>query len=81
MPDDDLPESSEDAVEVVGEAARSEAEADGRPAAPPRPGGWGDPTPTPTNVPVRTNHVHWAWVPGFSVALLAVVAVWYVLTR
>ena len=81
MPDDELPESSEDAVEVVGEAVRSEAEADARPAAPPRPSGWGDPTPTPTNVPVPRNHVHWAWVPGFSVALLAVAAVWYVLAR
>ena len=29
----------------------------------------------------RRNHVHWAWVPGFSVALLAVAAVWYVLAR
>ena len=81
MPDDELPESSEDAVEVVGEAARSEAADDDRPAAPPRPGGWSDPTPTPTNVPVPRNHVHWAWVPGFSVALLAVAAVWYVLVR
>ena len=71
----------EDAVEVVGEAARSEAEADARPVAQPRPSDWGDPTPTPTNVPVPRNHVHWAWVPGFSVALLAVVAVWYVLAR
>ena len=41
-----------------------------------RDGGGLDPTPTPTSVPVvPRNHVHWAWVPGFSVVLMTVAAV------
>jgi hypothetical protein len=42
----------------------------------------GDPTPTPSSLPpVPKGHVHWAWVPGFSVALLAVLAAFYLVTR
>jgi serine/threonine protein kinase len=82
LPEDDLPQASEDAADVVGTAAAAEASVDERPAAPPRWTGAPDPTPTPTNVPVvPKGHVHWAWVPGFSVALLAVMAVWYSLAR
>ena len=82
VPEDELPESSEDAVEVVGAAVSAEEGVDDRPAAPPRWDGGGDPTPTPTSVPVvPRNHVHWAWVPGFSVVLMTVAAVWYAVAR
>ena len=60
----------------------SEESIDDRPAAPPRWTGGMDPTPTPTSVAVvPKGHVHWAWVPGFSVALIAVVALWYSIAR
>ena len=40
------------------------------------------PTPTPASVPVvPKGHVHWAWVPGFSVALFAVAALGYSFAR
>jgi serine/threonine-protein kinase len=82
VPDGDLPEASGDAADVVGTAAASEEAVDDRPAAPPRWTGGSDPTPTPTSVPVvPKGHVHWAWVPGFSVALLAVAALWYSLAH
>ena len=82
VPDGDLPEATEDAADVVGTAAAAEESIDDRPAAPPRWTGGMDPTPTPTSVTVvPKGHVHWAWVPGFSVALMAVVAVWYSLAR
>ena len=82
VPEGDLPEATEDAADVVGTAAAAEEAVDDRPAAPPRWTGGTDPTPTPTSVPVvPKGHVHWAWVPGFSVALLAVAALWYSLAR
>ena len=54
-----------------------------RPAAPPRWTGGVDPTPTPTStvLVVPKSHVHWAWVPGFSAALIAVAALLYSLAR
>ena len=82
LPEGDLPEATEDAADVVGTAAAAEESFDDRPAAPPRWNGADDPTPTPTSVAVvPKGHVHWAWVPGFSVALLAVTALVYVLAR
>ena len=75
LPEGDLPEATEDAADVVGTAAAAEESVDDRPAAPPRWTGADDPTPTPTSVAVvPRGHVHWAWVPGFSVALIAVAA-------
>jgi eukaryotic-like serine/threonine-protein kinase len=82
VPEGDLPEATEDAADVVGTAAAAEESVDDRPAAPPRWTGGTDPTPTPTSVPVvPKGHVHWAWVPGFSVALLAVATLSYSLAR
>ena len=82
VPDGDLPAATEDAADVVGTAAASEESIDDRPAAPPRWTGGMDPTPTPTSVAVvPKGHVHWAWVPGFSVALMAVVGLWYSIAR
>ncbi len=82
VPESDLPLPSGDAADVLGTAAASEESVDDRPAAPPRWTGGSDPTPTPTSVPiVPKGHVHWAWVPGFSVVLLAVAALWYSLAR
>ena len=47
-----------------------------------RAGPAGPTTPTPASVPVvPKGHVHWAWVPGFSVALLAVATLWYSIAR
>ena len=53
------------------------------PRRPPRWTGGVDPTPTPTTavLVVPKGHVHWAWVPGFSAALLVVAAIWYSLAR
>jgi eukaryotic-like serine/threonine-protein kinase len=83
MPEDELPEASEDAADVVGTAAAAEQAVDDRPAAPPRWTGGADPTPTPTAavIVVPKGHVHWAWVPGFSAALLVVAAIFYSLAR
>ena len=83
MPEDELPAATEDAADVVGTAAAAEESVDDRPAAPPRWTGGVDPTPTPTAavLVVPKGHVHWAWVPGFSAALLAVAAIWYFLAR
>jgi serine/threonine protein kinase len=82
LPEDDLPESTEDAVGVIGEAVRSEAGLDDRPAAPPRAPTGDDPTPTPTALaPVRNGQVHWAWVPGFSLALVLFAMLAYFLGR
>jgi serine/threonine-protein kinase len=82
VPEGDLPEATEDAADVVGTAAAAEESVDDRPAAPPRWDGTYDPTPTPTSVTVvPKGHVHWAWVPGFSAALLALAAIWYTLGR
>ncbi|HSO63880.1 MAG TPA: serine/threonine-protein kinase [Ornithinibacter sp.] len=82
MAEEDLPDPSGEAVDVLGAAAESEAGVDERPAAPPAWTGASDPTPTPTSVPVvPRSHVHWAWVPGFSAAILAVASIWYLLAR
>ena len=82
LPEGDLPEATEDAADVVGTAAAAEESVDDRPAAPPRWNGADDPTPTPTSVAVvPKGHVHWAWVPGFSLALLAVAALVYAFAR
>jgi serine/threonine-protein kinase len=82
VPDADLPAVTEDAADVVGTAAAAEVFVDDRPAAPPRWTGGTDPTPTPTRVTVvPKGHVHWAWVPGFSAVVLAVVAVLYGIVR
>ena len=82
LPEEDLPEPSGEAVDVLGAAAESEVGVDDRPAAPAPWTAGGDPTPTPTSVPVvPKSHVHWAWVPGFSVAILAVATMWYSLVR
>jgi len=83
LPEGDLPAATEDAADVVGAAAASEAEVDDRPAAPPRWNGI-DPTPTPTSstpVPAPPGHVHWAWVPGVGAAVLAVAVVLFSLVR
>ncbi|HET6967643.1 MAG TPA: serine/threonine-protein kinase [Ornithinibacter sp.] len=83
LPEGELPEASGSAESVLGAAAESETEVDDRPAAPPAWNGV-DPTPTPTStapVVVPRGHVHWAWVPGFSAALVALATAWYVLAR
>ena len=81
LPEEELPESSEDAVEVLGDAVRDEEGIDDRPAAPPRAASADDPTPTPTGVPIPPKHVHWAWVPGFSVVILLLALLAYLLGR
>ena len=71
VPEEDLPDSTEDAVQVVGAAAEEEAEVDDRPAAPPRWDRTGDPTPTPSSIVVAPKgHVHWAWLPVFGLIVL-----------
>jgi serine/threonine protein kinase len=80
LAEEDLPESSEDAVDVIGDAVRSEEGGDDRPAAPPRTWAGADPTPTHLS-PVTNGQVHWAWVPGVSLAILLVVLVAYLLGR
>jgi serine/threonine-protein kinase len=71
VPEEDLPDSTEDAVQVVGAAAEAEAEVDDRPAAPPRWDRTGDPTPTPSSIVVAPKgHVHWAWLPVFGLIVL-----------
>lgn len=82
LPEADLPEAQPaPASAVVGKAELEEAAED-------RPHRWGDatdPTPTPEAVePVSLprGHVHWAWVPAMSLAVLAVAfAAWYALTH
>ena len=76
LPDDDLPEATASAESVLGAAAEAEVEFDDRPAAPPA-RSTDDPTPTPTSLAVvaRSGHVHWAWVPVFGAAVLALAAV------
>jgi len=96
LPEADLPVATEDAAQVVGTAAAQEQSADEHsasehsagepspddPTFTPRHWSGGDPTPTPSSLPpVPKGHVHWAWVPGFSVALLAVLAAFYLVTR
>ena len=81
MAEEDLPEPSGEAIDVRGTAAETEAAVDERPAAPPRLTPGGDPTPTPTStdpVVVPRSHVHWAWVPAFGVAVLALAALMFV---
>lgn len=81
----DLPETATDAASVVGRAELAEEGVDDRPAAPPR---WtdatSDPTPTPDSLDIGRpprGHVHWAWVPAFSLVVLAVAAGWFALAR
>ncbi len=82
LPEEDLPEQTEDAVHVVGAAAEADEEVDDRPAAPPRWKDEHDPTPTPTSIVVAPKgHVHWAWVPAFSVVVLVLAAVVALTTR
>ncbi|HEU5242030.1 MAG TPA: serine/threonine-protein kinase [Ornithinibacter sp.] len=75
LPEGDLPEPSGSAESVLGTAAEAEEQVDDRPAAPPA---WNDPTPTPVSTTLavaRNGRVHWAWVPVFGVAVLALAAV------
>ena len=75
LPEGDLPEPSGSAESVLGTAAEAEEQIDDRPAAPPA---WADPTPTPVSTTLaaaRNGHVHWAWVPVFGAAVLALAAV------
>ena len=79
LPESELPDSSESAESVRGTAAEAEEHLDDRPAAPP-PWNGTDPTPTPTStapVVVPKGHVHWAWIPAFGVAVLAVAAMMF----
>jgi eukaryotic-like serine/threonine-protein kinase len=79
LAESELPDSSESAESVRGTAAEAEEHLDDRPAAPP-PWNGTDPTPTPTStapVVVPRGHVHWAWIPAFGVAVLAVAAMMF----